>query len=187
MPCLLPDTSSGSLVLAVCSTHKCTSTRGRKIALKITRSWFPGHLTLILNIPSSNHGDYCITFWPTEVRMFNPHSLYVPRLTRCSALQRRAVENARLAFSRLPGGDATFRWCVGHPNTVADVVKEVTQRYQFYKEKRSTRLLERFQQHTLWLQNISGVVDIAVQTQAGIGCPLWAPIKFVLIVRHCIC
>jgi hypothetical protein len=31
---------------------------------------------------------------------------------------------------------------------------------------------------------MSDAVDIVVQTQAGIGCPLWAPIKFVLKVGY---
>jgi hypothetical protein len=31
---------------------------------------------------------------------------------------------------------------------------------------------------------MSDAIDIVVQTQAGVGCPLWAPIKFVLKVRY---
>ena len=31
---------------------------------------------------------------------------------------------------------------------------------------------------------MSDAVDVVVQTQAGIGCPLWAPIKFVLKVGY---
>ena len=42
--------------------------------------------------------------------------------------------------------------------------------------------MEMVQKYTAWLQNISDVVDVAVQTKAEIGCPLWAPIKLVLKV-----
>ena len=98
-------------------------------------------------------------------------------------LQRQAIENARSAFARLPNGDEAFRRCVSQEDTVAEIVKKITQSYQSHRDKRSVRLLQRLQQHTLWLQNFSGVVDVAVQTHAGIGCPLWAPVKFVLQVR----
>ena len=56
------------------------------------------------------------------------------------------------------------------------------QKYHLHKKKRFTKLLDGFQKHTLWLQNMGSVVDVVVQTQAGIGCPVWAPIKFVLKV-----
>jgi hypothetical protein len=45
-------------------------------------------------------------------------------------------------------------------------------------------LIKKFEQYTTWLQNFSGVVDVVAQTQAGIGCPVWAPVKFVLEVGY---
>ncbi|KAI9856968.1 MAG: hypothetical protein M1813_008684 [Trichoglossum hirsutum] len=103
-------------------------------------------------------------------------------LNQQSSLQKEAIENARLVFSRLPSGDATFRQCIDQADTILDVVKTVTQKCQSHRRKKLTRLLEGFQRYSLWLQNMSGVVDVVVQTQAGIGCPVWAPIKFVLQV-----
>ncbi|KAF7503591.1 hypothetical protein GJ744_003574 [Endocarpon pusillum] len=99
-----------------------------------------------------------------------------------TSLQRQAIENARAAFARLPNGDVVFRQCINQKDTVAEIMKMTTERYRSHRDKRSSRLLQGFQHYTLWLQNISGVVDVAVQTQAGIGCPLWAPVKFVLQV-----
>lgn len=99
-----------------------------------------------------------------------------------SPLQKQAIERAREAFSRLPNGDQIFQQCIANEESLADVVQMLVQGHKLYKRKRTTRLVEGFQKHTLWLQNISSVVDVAVQTQANIMCPAWAPIKFVLKV-----
>ena len=64
-----------------------------------------------------------------------------------------------------------------------EVLNIVEQKRQHQQKKKSTRLLLKLQKYTTWLQNISAVVDVAVQTQAGFGCPLWAPIKFILKVN----
>lgn len=100
-----------------------------------------------------------------------------------TSLQRQAIESARSAFARLPNGDAVFRQCISQESTLAEIVKTIAQKYQSHCNKRSSRLLQKLQQSTLWLHNFSGVVDVAVQTHASIGCPLWAPVKFVLQVR----
>ena len=63
-----------------------------------------------------------------------------------------------------------------------EVVKTVERKWQSQKRKKSTKFLAKLERYTTWLQNMSAVVDVAVQTQAGFGCPLWAPIKFVLKV-----
>jgi hypothetical protein len=101
---------------------------------------------------------------------------------RISTLQQQAVENARSAFLCLPKGDALFEKCIAQPDTLPEVIKMMSQNYRSFKNRRTTRLLEQLQRNTLWLQNFSGVVDVVVQTQAGIGCPLWAPLKLVLLV-----
>ena len=112
-----------------------------------------------------------------------PH-YHAPKLTCLLrlVLQKLAIEDARTAFSRLPHSNAVFRQCLEGKETLAEVLTTVEQRCQTFKRKKSTRFLEKLQKHTTWLQNISSVVDVAVQTQAGIGCPVWAPIKFVLKV-----
>lgn len=89
------------------------------------------------------------------------------------------MEKAKVAFSRLPNGDHLFQQCINSPLSIVEAV-EKTQQSQ--KERKSTKILEGLQKHTSWLQNLSSVVDVAVQTQAGVACPIWAPLKFVLLV-----
>ena len=98
------------------------------------------------------------------------------------ALQKQAIADVKSAYTRLPHSDAMFQHCLDGKETLAEVITAVEQKSQAFKRKKSVRCLQKLQKHTTWLQNISSVVDIAVQTQAGIGCPLWAPIKFVLKV-----
>ncbi|KAM0805845.1 hypothetical protein BDR22DRAFT_188133 [Usnea florida] len=100
------------------------------------------------------------------------------------SLQQQAIDEAKLAYSRLPHDHAIFRQCVEGKQTLAEVLGVVEQRRQSHKKKRSNNLISRLQKYTTWLQNMSAVVDVAVQTQAGFACPLWAPIKFVLQVSN---
>lgn len=79
-------------------------------------------------------------------------------------LQKQAIENARSAFSHLPNGEVVFRQCISQENTIAEIVKTIAEKYQSHRSKRSFRLLQRFQQSTLWPQNFSRVVNVAVQT-----------------------
>jgi MinD superfamily P-loop ATPase len=82
----------------------------------------------------------------------------------------------------MPNDNALFQQCINQAESIPDVIKSVISVSSSYKKRRSTRLLQKFEQHTQLLQNASDIVDIVVQTQAGIGCPIWAPIKFVLKV-----
>ncbi len=87
-------------------------------------------------------------------------------------------------MSRLPEGNAIFQQCIHDHRSVTDIVASVMQQIDLFHRKRSVRILRQFHDNTRWLDNISGVIDVVTQTQAGIGCPLWAPIKFVLLVLH---
>jgi hypothetical protein len=62
------------------------------------------------------------------------------------------------------------------------MVKALKSKYDSHRRRKRFALAQKFEQYTQWLQNFSGVVDVVVQTQAGIGCPIWAPVKFVLQV-----
>lgn len=99
-----------------------------------------------------------------------------------SALQRDAIAAAQAAFSQLPNGDALFRQCLASPSPVRDVVKALEQKQAGQKSKKHSKFLVKFQQYTQWMQNFSTVIDVVVQTNAGIGCPVWGPIKFLLEV-----
>jgi hypothetical protein len=96
--------------------------------------------------------------------------------------QHNAMNRAKAAFARLPQENTTFQECIVSHETVHKVLENICADGRIYKRKRSTRLLESFERHTSWMMNISGAVDVAVQTSAGIACPMWAPIKFVLKV-----
>lgn len=74
--------------------------------------------------------------------------------------------------------------CLQGNETISDVLTAVSRSHRSYSRKKSNRALYNFQQYTTWLRSMSEAVDIVVQTQAGIGCPLWAPIKFVLKVGY---
>jgi hypothetical protein len=99
------------------------------------------------------------------------------------SLQVQAIGKARAAFSQLPNGDVIFQQCINGQESITDILATVARRHGSYRSRKCTQLLEAFQRHTTWLQNISEVVDVVVQTQSGIGCPLWAPVKFVLQAR----
>jgi len=96
--------------------------------------------------------------------------------------QKAAIDRAKAALARLPQEDASFQECIVNQETIHNVLELLCKDSGLYKRKRSTRLLNSFKHHTEWMMNISSAVDIAVQTSAGIACPVWAPIKFVLKV-----
>jgi hypothetical protein len=100
------------------------------------------------------------------------------------SLQLQAIERARQSFARLPKNHALFVQCLEGNETISDVLTAISRRHHSYSRKKSSRALQSFEQYTTWLRSISDAVDIVVQTQAGIGCPLWAPIKFVLKVCY---
>ena len=102
-------------------------------------------------------------------------------ISSSSFLQKQAIYKAGSAFSQLPHGNQAFQACVKQAKTIPEIVGSLAQQHQSYQRKRFTRLLEKFQRHTLWLQNMSSAVDV-VQLNAGICCPLWAPIKYILLV-----
>jgi len=119
------------------------------------------------------------TMVSTNASGANPH-LAAP--DGSNLLLKQAVDKARAVYSLLSNGDAIFQQCITQDESISDILESVTRNHRSYKEKRSTKFLDAFQKHTLFLQNMSDVIDVVVQTEAGIGCPLWAPIKFILKV-----
>lgn len=99
-----------------------------------------------------------------------------------SPLQQDAILAARAAFHQLPNGHVLFQQCLASPSPIRDVIDALEKRQAAQKSKKHSRFLTKFQQYTQWLSNFSRVIDVVVQTNAGIGCPIWAPIKFVLEV-----
>ena len=98
-------------------------------------------------------------------------------------LQQQAVERARSAFGALADGDALFAQVNTQNDVVAEMLKTLKLRYGYHRNKRRT-IVEKFEKYTRWMQNLTGVFETLAQTQAGIACPIWAPIKLVLQVGH---
>jgi len=101
---------------------------------------------------------------------------------QASASQKEAVDNAKAAFARLPGGEALFQQCIDSKEPVHEIVESLHRKCGVHKRKKFTKLLTGFQRYTSWMNSIAGSIDVAVQTSSGIACPVWAPIKFVLKV-----
>ncbi|KAF2114076.1 hypothetical protein BDV96DRAFT_647562 [Lophiotrema nucula] len=92
------------------------------------------------------------------------------------------VDRARAAFQSLPRDNILFQQCLTDQITLESVFAHLQKKSFSHKRKLSTRTLDRFQRCTGWMLNISRSIDVAVNASAGIACPVWAPIKFVLMI-----
>ena len=97
------------------------------------------------------------------------------------SLQQQAVQRVRSTFGELKKEDTLFTQAQNQQDAVSEILKAVKEKYGHRRSKRRA-LVEKFERYTQWLQNFSDIVDTLAQTQAGIGCPVWAPIKLVLQV-----
>jgi len=97
---------------------------------------------------------------------------------------RDAANRAKAAFQNLPHGNDLFQQCVLNKITIEAVFEEIRRNSLGHKRKLSTVALDRFHHCTAWMLNISKPIDVAVNASAGIACPVWAPIKFVLLVSQ---
>lgn len=98
-------------------------------------------------------------------------------------LDRQAIDRAAAAFAQLRGGSQLFQECVADTDTIEKLIQSIKDGERRSRKKASSRLLAIFQRHTAGLRNLSSAIDVAVQTQAEITCPVWAPIKFFLMVN----
>jgi hypothetical protein len=98
-----------------------------------------------------------------------------------TTMQQQAIQKVKSSFSKLPTENSLFQQCASSKDGVADMILALNKRYGS-RGKKMTGLVKKFHQYTEWLRNFAAVIDIAVQTQAGIGCPVWAPLRFVLEV-----
>ena len=98
-------------------------------------------------------------------------------------LQQQAVERACSTFGTLAGENALFAQVKTQGDAVAEMLKILKLKYECHRNKRRT-IVERFEKYTQWMQNLTGVFETLAQTQAGIACPIWAPVKLVLQVFH---
>ncbi len=91
------------------------------------------------------------------------------------------MHSCHAVFSQFPQGDHLFQQCLQSPDPVADILQALSRDHESHQSKRTERCLRQFQRLTQWLQDFSGVIDVLVATHAGIGCPIWVPVKFVLL------
>lgn len=98
--------------------------------------------------------------------------------------EKEAGQKAREAYSKLPHDNNLFRQCQNDEISIDSVLATLREKAAAHRRKRSTKVLEGFHNYTSWMLNIAKSVDVAVQTSSGIGCPIWAPIKFVLMVSE---
>jgi hypothetical protein len=103
---------------------------------------------------------------------------------RLDDLQKEAVNRAKAAFAKFPHENDEFQKCVNDQISIDVVLATLREKAASHKRKRSTKVLEGFHNYTSWMMNISKSIDIAVNTSAGIACPVWAPLKFVLMVSN---
>lgn len=98
------------------------------------------------------------------------------------SLYREAIGRAKTAYSKLPHGDELFQQCVSDQITIDTVLATLSEKASAHRRKKSTKVLDGFYQYTSWMTNIARSIDVAVNASAGIAAPVWASIKFVLIV-----
>jgi hypothetical protein len=100
------------------------------------------------------------------------------------ALQREASARAKAVFSKLPHDNDLFQQCMGNQVTIDTVLATLRSKAAAHKRKKTTSCLDSFHRYTSWMLNISGPIDVAVNASSGIACPVWASLKFVLMVRY---
>lgn len=105
-----------------------------------------------------------------------------------SGLDRRergaAIKRARAALSDLTLRDSLFRKCQADEITLDNVLETLRQKSKSHKRKKLTRCLDTLHGCTAWMLNIASSIDVVVNASAGIACPAWAPIKFLLLVSQ---
>jgi len=169
-----------SVYTSSCIIYRLLQTQSSNLCDEPLAGWFPSHYP-------SFHPQPC-RLQALDFRLLRTLQDQIAQIEKSDqdseSLQLQAIERARESFARLPKDHAIFIQCLQGNETISDVLTAVSRRHQSYSRKKSSRALQNFQQYTTWLRSMSDAVDIVVQTQAGIGCPLWAPIKFVLKVGN---
>jgi hypothetical protein len=102
--------------------------------------------------------------------------------THQDSIQEEAVARAKAAFHKLPLNDELLQQCIANKVSIETVLKRLRDQSAAHQRKKSTKLLEKFHNHTSWMMNMSRSIDVAVNASAGIACPVWASVKFVLMV-----
>ena len=92
------------------------------------------------------------------------------------ALQLIAARTAKLQKHK------EFQCVCASSTTLDDIIRLVHDIRNSKSNRRRDKVADKFDQCCDWLHQISGAIDIVVQTEATIGSPIWAPIKLVVLV-----
>ncbi|RPA74910.1 hypothetical protein BJ508DRAFT_28801 [Ascobolus immersus RN42] len=95
-----------------------------------------------------------------------------------------ALKKAQDAVARLSAVNPDFKACLASNDTIGDVLDSVKSEVDVFKGEKYNKALEQFNKHTQWIHTIQGAVDAAVQINPVATCPIWAPIKLILIVAR---
>ena len=94
-----------------------------------------------------------------------------------------ATARARVACNHFRSEEAFLSQIRSQDDAIAEIIRLLKERYDSHRSKRYS-IAEKFRQHTEWLQNFSGVMDIFTQALGSIAMSVWAPVKFVLQASH---
>ena len=75
-----------------------------------------------------------------------------------------------------------FQLVCGSSTTLNDIIELVHDIHRSKSNRRRNKVADKFDQCCDWLHQMSGVIDVVVQTEATIGSSIWAPIKLVVLV-----
>jgi hypothetical protein len=92
------------------------------------------------------------------------------------------VQKAKDALLAQTNGSLIFQQCLESNEPIPSLVQTLIKSHEQHAAKRSTRLIDKFQTHTLWLQNMAVAIDVAANVSPGLICPVWAPLRYILKV-----
>jgi hypothetical protein len=104
------------------------------------------------------------------------------RIYRSTSLQHQAVQNAKNALLAQTNGSLLFQQCLESHEPIPSLVQTLIASHEQHAVKRTTRLIVKFQTHTIWLQNMAIAIDVAANASPGFICPVWAPLRYILKV-----
>jgi hypothetical protein len=107
---------------------------------------------------------------------------FIEHTYRSASLQLQSVQKAKDALLAQTNGSLIFQQCLESDEPIPSLVQTLIKSHEQHAAKTSTRLIGKFQTHTLWLQNMAVAIDVAANACPGFICPVWAPLRYILKV-----
>lgn len=86
--------------------------------------------------------------------------------------KKKAIQNAKAAFEKLPIGDPKLQQCIIETKTIPEVLESLRTQHGRFQGGRIRRIAQKFREHIMWLQNISGF-GLNPLLQIGVTIRLW--------------